>query len=169
MKKMKGVKKLEKHITKAVYNAVGEYFPCRLAIDFMCDLMKDEIDFSLFIQEHSDELWREWLLDTYGEEVRDMVFFSLLHEIGHLMTNDITSEEWEISQAVKPLISEQLDALEWHSYAWRQKYKEYFALPVEKQATEWAIEFNKTDAAQYLYEKMENAILKFYEKNRVEF
>lgn len=165
--KLKGVKKLNKAITSLVHDYITDEVDCKFNTNFC--VLDDVVYYSLMQDEMTDRIWALWLAQTYGDRYQanfSTFVLSFLHEIGHFYTiDDFDDEEEEIEQK-KSLLIVNYDTDTDAEIA--QKNFDYWELPVEKAATDWAINFynNHIPEMRNFYTKMMNAIVEFYSDNQ---
>ena len=146
-------------------------FECRaeLGSDFCywqdCNL----IWYSLVVLKEDDEYFMENWHKFAPEMTIDPFLASLLHEVGHNETlHWLSEEEVCYCRDKKKEISCQLDSCALAEEK-RNCYFQYFALPDEKLATDWAIDYirNHTQQISDFWQKLQAAIMEFYKINNV--
>lgn len=109
-------------------------FTCTLGADFMCCLDRNVIVYSLFTADQASKDFLTFVSDLFPEIHADIFLWSLLHEVGHIETAD------------------DFDDMEWAYYRDSISQKignfEYFDLPIERAATEWAGHYILTHTAE---------------------
>lgn len=128
------------------------------------------IQYSLIIGDKTDVIWTEYVKSTFDYSIDNIFVFSLLHEVGHHYTMDLfTNEELiaerrKIKRIEKRLNQSNSDLMD-EGY-----YLLYFDLPMEKIATEWAVNYAKENqkALNEFWNKLQNALFNFYEMNLTE-
>ena len=107
--------------------------------------------------------WAYRLMEDYGFKLtnHNVFLMSILHEFGHAMTvGDFSTKDWNEEFAKKEKIGEEMTAENFF-----EKNQEYFKMPTEKAATDWAVNWyreNKKDADVWAHRL--NCALKHYEK-----
>ena len=162
--KLKGVKKLDKGISQMVRKYICEDITCKFSPIFC--ISDDTLYYSLFIDEDCNRDWSKWLKKTYGTRYsRDFSIFalSILHEIGHYFTLD-DFDETEAFAGKEELIID-LDA-DTEAQQTEKRFS-YWNLPVEKAATDWAIDFYNSHKKEMkiFCKDCEAFITSFYNKN----
>ena len=112
--------------------------------DFFYDPEDETVFFSLIISERADRLFRKYVHDTFSFNIPNIFMFSLLHEVGHSQTlwtfpkkilRDTEEQKRKISKALEKTNSDEF-------------FLKYFDLEVERLATEWAVNYYKTNTKQ---------------------
>lgn len=164
--KIKGKKKLNKAISAQLAPFGIAKAVCSDEYSYLFD--KEKVTFKL-TEGTTEDLWfAEFIKERFDYEVRYPFVISLLHEVGHhKANNEIEGTIYDFCMAEKARISvemEEADAdrskvLEW----------EYFCLPDEIMATQWAVNWAKTHPKQIeiMWSKMQSALMEFYKKNGV--
>lgn len=105
----------------------------------------------------------------------NIFIFSLLHEIGHCMTealieSDYDDDEIEIIEAERAMINEAIADVAINSEEWHTLYDRYFCLPDEHLATDWAVEYYTKHRAECdkFAEQYHEAMRVFIERNGLE-
>lgn len=164
MAKVKGLKKLNKvvsaqlapfGITKAKCTSEFAYYPNKESITFK---ISEGIE---------DEMFNEYIKERYHYDVSPFSFvFSLLHEVGHHKTmNSLSDTIYDFCLSEKERIDREMedaDADTAKNLEWQ-----YFGLPDEALATEWAVDWCKNHPKKVLkiMSKSLKALNKFYNKN----
>lgn len=136
--------------------------------DEFCYWSDDEtIGYTIIVGELSDEAWTEYVKDTFNYTIENIFVFSLLHELGHHFTlNNYSNRERKkedeavnfIEAKLKKSITKETD---------KQLYKEYFNLPLERVATEWAVNYARSNKEKLdsFWERLQTAFNYFYSEN----
>lgn len=163
-KKLKGVKKLNKSISKSMYpfgiNATI------LQDEFAFYFDNNMITFKL-TEDNSDEYFSHFVKQRFNFETDYNFILSLLHEVGHYKANDeIYGDIYNFCIKEKKRIKEEIEKSEKVSDIIKLSY-EYFNLPDEIMATQWAINYMRKHPKkiQKMWKNIDNAIQKFYQKN----
>lgn len=131
----------------AFISQFGEY-SCRMGTDFCVYLNENVIEWTLIYVENGGEAFYNNFVKRFPQaENLGLFTLSLLHELGHLETEDeIIEDEREFDKNISN--------------------EEYFNLPNETIATNWAGEWIESHLkeAESLDRKLEKIIFKFYEK-----
>lgn len=164
--RLKGINKLNKNITAMVNEYICEDITCKFNTCFA--MAEDRLYYSLFVDEDMDRDWQIWLHDTYGDRYSDdfsTFVLTFLHEVGHYFTEDDFDDDVEKKQAL--VIDADLDDEE----TTVSKRRTYWELPVEKAATDWAIDFynNNKEQMKNFYKDVMTFISNFYNKNEVDY
>jgi hypothetical protein len=163
-KKLKGVKKLNKSISKSMYpfgiNATI------LQDEFAFYFDNNIITFKL-IEDNSDEYFSHFVKQRFNFETDYTFILSLLHEVGHYKANDeIYGDIYNFCISEKERIEKEIEKAQKTSDVIKLSY-EYFNLPDEIMATQWAVNYMKKHPKKVkkLWKNINNAIQKFYQKN----
>lgn len=164
--KLKGKKKLRSVVAEVVkeFGLEGAIFDER---EWEYDRLTDKIKFTPF-KDWTDKVFNEFVEIEFGLVNPDFFIISLLHEIGHYMTDDQFDTLDDLY-----FWGEKTDNLEKLNRATTEEEKKalefvYFRLGDEYAATEWAVDFYK-EHPQWVAEttkKVNKALHKFYKKNR---
>lgn len=164
-KKIKGLKKLNKAITAELSPFGISKASCGTEYSFC--YADDSITYKI-TEGAIDDIWfSEFVKERFNLEAESFIL-SILHEVGHYKTNDeiqgeifnfCTREKNRISAEIKDADEKLSKKLEW----------EYFNLPDEIMATQWAVNYIQTHKkkVQNMREKIRKALIKFYNKNNV--
>lgn len=110
-----------------------------------------------------NKIWAYRLMEDYGFKLTNQNVFimSILHEVGHAMTVDkFSTKHWNDEFAKKEKISEEMTKENFF-----EKNQEYFLMPTEKAATDWAVDYynNNKDEIRVWQHRL-NCAVKHYEK-----
>ena len=140
--------------------------------DFQWRPDRNIIEYTLAEFDYRQEWLREFILLTFDYEVENDFMITLFHEIGHSKTyNNLTKEEDDYCNEVKAkiyAIANDEDAIvtvdEEKAYQF-----EYWNLPDEYLATQWAIEYIKEnpDYVNDIWDEINRLLFDFYEINEV--
>ena len=169
MDKLKGVRKLNNAITKIFEGFETGRF--KLTDTYQYSMYDYSIRYRI-TEGHIEDIWfNEFVKERFGYTVKNTFIFSILHEIGHHKTiedvyesdiiyNYCMNEKNRIDAEMQTAGSKKSKKLEW----------EYFNLPDEIVATEWAVTYARTHQSELriIWEKVTEALAEFYEKNNVE-
>lgn len=152
-------------IDELINNFVAQ-FDCEaeLGDEFLYFGSDNTITYTLLIGELSDRVWKKYIKDNYNYEMTNVFLFSLLHEIGHHHTmgqfsrklqNDEDKKVARIEKDLSHSNCEELDTL---------LYLEYYDLPMEKVATEWAVKYAKNHKRKLFrfWRKLEIALHQYF-------
>ena len=137
---------------------------CAFSDDFVYDTDNKMIYYGLLVQEDADRYFMDFIHSLAPEITIDVFLMSVLHELGHHMTLDqITDEVYEQCFRDKLFLSEMADN-PYSSFTMEHIHKEYFNIPVERVATEWAIDYIRghVEELKALWSELQAAILDFY-------
>ena len=169
MAKVKGIRKLNKAL-KTVFADFGiENFS--LTNDWAYYPDENKITYSILENNIEDVWFNEFVKKRFGYKVKNTFMITVLHEVGHHFTLDdiydsdavyefCTREKERIEKAMETASAKKSKKLEF----------EYFSLPDEIIATEWAVRY-ATEHEKELDEKwkeIEKAFVEFYTKNITE-
>lgn len=121
------------------------------------------VDYTLVVDELSDNAFKEYLYHLGLQYDCDVFLLSLLHEVGHFMTDDeLTPLETELCEEAKGKIEKRKEL----TFA---DHWEYFSLKDETMASQWAVDFinNNPTEVEDFWLKVQKRILRFYELNNV--
>lgn len=166
---LKGVRELNKAVTNLVHEYItDEIYKCKFTTIFCMGSVDDTLYFSLFQDELVDNLWYQWLKATYGDRFRDsfsLYVLTFLHEIGHFYTLDDFDDEYEEYTRAKNslVVNYEYDT----DAEIIEKNFTYWDLPIEKAATDWAIDFynDHEKELKMFYMKLMTVISNFYNTN----
>lgn len=169
IKKIKGFRTLNKKITEA-FSGIVEDVRFRWSEEPCFRYDKRIIEYALLEGKVEDAWFNEFVEERFGYPVKNTFMITMLHEIGHYMTEDdvdgfvynfCLSEKYRIQEAMdKAETFEEARALEW----------QYFSLPDEIGATAWAVTFakNNKELLDEVWENILKALHEFYAKNITE-
>lgn len=146
-------------VSEIINKFTMDNFKCtaKLDTDFMCDPEEEEIYYTFVVSERLDKMFMD-ALNTFKPEVEmDIFLWSILHEIGHIMTMDDLDElDYWFCQDVKNAISKG-----------ELEEEEYFILPDESLATEWAVNYanENKEKLELFWKELQPEILRFYADN----
>lgn len=149
-------------------------FDCTAAMgsDFCYWPSKNLINYSIIVAEKGTDYFMENWHNLTPEMKIDPFLAALMHEIGHYMSEgELTTEEEFYSIDRRHQIATDLRALSAEDKEKeRQYYYEYFALPEEELATNWAITYIRTHQQKInaFWQKLQAAIMEFYKVNNIE-
>lgn len=164
MGKLKGKKKLNKAVS-----ALLEQFgikDAKLSTEYSYMWEKERITYKL-TETMGDELFNDFVFDRFGYKVKNTFIFSLLHEVGHHLAND------EIEGAISTFCTQEKERIE-KAMQTADAYDEikeieyqYFNLPDEIMATQWAVNYAKTHELEIevMWACIKQVLEKFYKKN----
>ena len=163
---LKGEKRLNKTISTQLEGfGISEAF---LANEYSYYFENESVSFKIYTNNVEDIWFDEFIKERFGYEVRYPFVISLLHEVGHHKANDnimgdinkfCMREKSRIFKAMENADADEAKKLEW----------QYFNLPDEIMATQWAVNWAKRNPAKVkqMWEKMQGALLKFYKENGI--
>ena len=166
MDKIKGMRVLNKAISAELKPFGISEAVCGDEYNYSLD--KESVMFKLTENTIEDILFCEYVKERFNYNIRHIFVFSLLHEIGHHKTyDDITGSVYDFCENEKERIAgdmitaddEDAKKLEW----------QYFNLPDEIIATQWAVNYakNHPKKVEKMWQKMKTALFEFYKKNGV--
>ena len=140
-----------------VLNSFLEQFECeaKLGTDFCCFVCKNEIRYTLVIPEENSKTFIARVTRLYPDIKADEFLWSFFHELGHIETiDDLTNAEYTFSQEAKGK---------------NPTDEEYYELPDEFAATDWAAHYmrSNTEQIQILWAEIKNAIMNIYKLNKI--
>jgi len=124
---------------------------------------KEVVTFKLTENTLEDRWFMEFVKDRFDYNVKYPFIFSLLHEVGHHKTfDDICDSIYDFCDTEKERIDNEMQTadikkskkLEW----------QYFSLPDELLATNWAVQYCKTHprTIEKMWNEIVNALQEFY-------
>ena len=161
-RKLKGVKRLERVVNKFL-KQFG--LKSAFAVEFYYLPERKKVAFS-FLKPPNDDWFMEFFNSLAPDIECDSFLASLMHEIGHHMTyNDFDDEDWEQDYLNRNMLEAKGTAISNKDINF-----EYFNLPTERAATEWAIEYIHANVEQLrvFWANMRRTIEWFYNINYVE-
>ena len=166
MTKIKGLKKLNKAIAKTISD-FGDYkMVC--ADSFGYYFQEARIDYKVYI-DYTDEFFDEFVKERFGYTVEHDFPLSLLHELGHGETgDDIQGQVYDWCQAEKARLQDAMNLTD-DINKLKVLYWQYFSLPDEIMATQWAVNYaiKHPHKIKKMWSKAEKAFHKFYAKNNL--
>lgn len=162
--KIKGLRKLNNVITKQLAPFGIHKAVCGDDFSYWCE--SEDVHYKLTVTTE-DKWFMEFIAETFGYKTDFPFVLSLLHEVGHHFTIDDVDDE-EYCQDEKERISEEM------YFASEERKKEleweYFNLPDEIVATEWAVEYalEHTEELAEMWAEILEALQNFYEINKIE-
>lgn len=170
MAKIKGITKLNKSLTKLFRKEFG-ISEVKISNEYEYNFVLDRIKFKI-THTIEDTIFNAFIAQHYGMRFSiDAGFlFSLLHEVGHAKTgDDINDEEYQYAQKQKELINERMAFAGDDIEEITKIELDYFLLPDEILATDWAINYLKENPkkSKKIYKKIQKMLRKFYKKNKI--
>lgn len=153
--KIRGMGKLEKRIEK-IAKTIDKRVKLEIGGSDACFIKQRKIHFSILRDYDQDKGYIDNLYATHKDAPKLPVYlYSLLHEIGHIHTEEILDDE---DVEVREEIMRSGDS------------QRYFALPAEQAATAWAVQYAQENyaTARVLAYKIEKAMEKFLKANITE-
>lgn len=161
-RKLKGIKRVERAINKflkqfglkSVFAVEFYYLPERKKVAFT------------FLEAPNDKWFMEFFNSLAPDINCDIFLASLMHEIGHHMTyDDFDDEDWASDLFYRNTLEAKGTAI-----SDRDINFEYFNLPTERAATEWAIKYIRSNVEQIkvFWANIMRTIEWFYNINYVE-
>ena len=165
MAKLKGKKKLNNAISKEL-KPFG-LTSAKLSNEFAFYPVSEVITYKL-TWDYQDDWLNEFVKERFNYDILYPFVFTLLHEIGHYLANDeiegailefCENEKERIENEVKTATDDYEKTLNW----------QYFSLPDEIMATQWAVNYSKTHPRKIkqMNERIIDNIKEFYRKNDV--
>lgn len=163
MSKLKGRKKLNKVVSAQLAN-----FGIKKAklSDTYSYCYPNVITYKL-TEVMEDELFNQFVFERFGYKVENSFVFALLHEVGHHKANDnIVDDILDFCLQEKERIEKAMQTADAYDEIKELEYQ-YFALPDEIMATQWAVNFARNNKLEcdVMWENIKIALFKFYEKN----
>lgn len=131
--------------------------------DFLFYQGIDLISVALAQPQFCIEAWDKFLAELGLNIVIDSFYSSFLHELGHYETLHLFDED-EITESINIRMS-----LAEKDNITEENHLEYWRLPEEIAATQWAVDFmnENTEAVRHLCELVQPAIKEFFEREDV--
>lgn len=171
MAKVKGMKKLNKKMTKLIRKETGLAIrKVELADLFEYNFVKDRIRFKI-TNALEDEIFTSFIKARYEIDLSDDTAFllSILHEIGHRENNeDVDGAVYDFCIKEKEFIENKMQTADNLDDVINLEMR-YFTLPDEILATDWAVAYlleNKVKCAK-MYKKIQKYLQKFYKINGI--
>lgn len=143
---------------------------CILGTEYSYSFLKNDIMFKLDLG-YEDGLFSEFLKERFDYDDTGIEFLiSLLHEVGHSIANEeIEGAIEDFCQQEKARIEKALQTATDDDMIKKLEF-EYFSLPDEIMATQWAVNYAKENPLeiQIMWMKMARAIRVFYQMNGVD-
>lgn len=128
----------------------------------------ETVTYKITENENEDAWFVEFIKERFGYNIKYPFVLSLLHEVGHhktyddlgeMITDFCENEKARIAMDMEEANAEQSKVLEW----------QYFNLPDEIMATQWAVNYAKAHPRKVakMWREMQAALMEFYEKNGV--
>ena len=171
MGKIKGIKKVNKKVTK-IFRKEWGIRKVALGDDFAYNFLEDSIRFKV-THELEDNIFNKFIEERFGLvlNAESGFIFSLLHEVGHRENND------DIDGAVYLFCMDEKNRIELElqsnpDLTFDEIYtleSQYFNLPDEIMATAWAVKFLRENPkkVEKMYKKISKIIQKFYKNNGI--
>lgn len=165
MSKLKGKKKLNKAVS-AMLSPFG-IEKAKLSTEYAYIFDKALVTYKLTEDSYGDILFDLFVKERFNYEVKNSFIFSLLHEVGHHKANDnIDGDIYDFCTQEKDRIEKAIAETENDAEVRKLEF-EYFNLPDEIMATQWAVNYAKNNPLELdlMWAKVQQALKKFYKKN----
>lgn len=116
-----------------------------------------------------DEMFKDFIRERFDYEVTNPFMMSILHEVGHHKANEeIYDAIYDFCMSEKERISREMQTA--NAARTRVLEYQYFNLPDEIMATQWAVNYAKKypTRVQRMWEDIQNALTEFYKANITE-
>ena len=155
---LKGIKKLDKAFNKFT-QAFG--VKASLAEEFEAYVGTNEIGYTVFFSTVGREFFLENAETRYPDIKADIGLWALMHEIGHIKTYDMWSEDER--EYFNYLANEYIPEIEDDA----ERYRTYHNTPIEYMATKWAGDTMRANPEKIAkrWRKLQNALMAFYRAN----
>ncbi len=162
------MKELERAFTQFVNEIYYNRFsPLKEMGEFCCDVGTGQIGFT--IPQDDDipqaEYLKEFLEEEYNFTLKNLMVFSILHEMGHYLTDyNWDDTDYAFDDIMKKfIILDGIEACEKGLFddAYNKKLNfKYWLLPMEAKATEWAVWYYKkeTDKIEKAWKKLRKSL-----------
>lgn len=164
--KIKGIKKLNKAIS-AIFTPFG--IPnCFYNTHFSYDFWTHAITYCPYLTE-DDDYFSNFVENHFKIKNEMPILISFLHEIGHHKTfESLTEEEWDFCEEKKKRIFKKIRKANTPKKIDKLQ-NQYFVLPDELKATEWAVDFIRKHPkkAKKMNDELMKALNDFYKTNNI--
>lgn len=137
---------------------------CRCSDDYSYLYEKEIVTFKLTEDTIEDRYFLEFIKDRFNYVPKYPFIFSLLHEVGHHKTmEDICDSIYDFCETEKDRIeTEMADTKDMRKC--KKLEFQYFSLPDEILATNWAVQYSKTHprTIEKMWNEIVNALQNFY-------
>lgn len=134
------MKNIQKQKIKKFVKNIDENIKVKFAKAFECDIEENTIFIETKRNKANERLFKKWYEKYFNEKLskKNLFYISLLHEIGHLMTytKELDTERDDQYSLIGTKLMFGLISQE-------QANNEYFIIPMELKATEWARNYLK--------------------------
>lgn len=164
---------LKTYMIDKVLNEFLAEFDCvaEMGEDFAYWYTDDVITYTLAVPKKGTDYFMKNWHNLAPEMTIDPFLASIMHEVAHSTTlHLLTEEEEQYCQKIKAELYFHLELCKKMGEGIEECYFQYFALPDEKIATDWAIDYirNHTQQISDFWQKLHAAIMEFYKVNNVE-
>lgn len=167
MTKLKGITKLNKAISAELKTfGISE---AKLSDEYAYDFEDECVSFKITENDISDMFFTDFIKDRFDYICPAPFVLSLLHEVGHHKANDeIEGAIYEFCIAEKERITKAMNEESDMDKCKELEYQ-YFNLPDEIMATQWAVNYAKAHPKKIknMWNKMKQALFTFYTENGV--
>ena len=167
MAKLKGVKDLNDSISKEL-KPFG-IARARLSSEYSYLYYNRNVNYKITETALEDKWFVDFVKDRFNYTVRYPFVFSLLHEVGHHKANEeIEGAIYDFCRTEKERIDKEMEKVKTEYKAKKLEWQ-YFNLPDEIMATQWAVNYCKQNPQKVraMWNRMKNALNEFYEVNGV--
>jgi hypothetical protein len=168
MAKIKGVRKLNNRVSKTL--APFGISRARVGKEYVYKFTDETIGFKITENTLEDKWFMEFVKDRFGYKVRYPFIFSLLHEVGHHKANDeIEGGIYEFCIAEKKRIDKALANENLSEKKAKKIEWQYFNLPDEIMATQWAVNYCRKHPQKIkeMWKECQAAFYEFYKANGI--
>ena len=167
MSKLKGLTKLNKAVSAEL--APFGISKAKLSDEYSYVYADDSVTYKVIADDIIDKMFNDFVEERFGIDTTFYGSFviSLLHEVGHYKANDeIEGAIYDFCVNEKKRIHEELMEVDAEEQIRALEYQ-YFNLPDEIMATQWAVNWIKKHPKKMkmMNENMRKAVLEFAEKN----
>lgn len=164
-RKIKGIKALN----QAIYKPLAKFGISEVSLsdEFSYIFESENITFKV-TETIEDEWFLDFIKERFDYETEISFIISLLHEIGHHKANDeIEGDIYNFCTSEKIRISKELEDESIPAERAKELEFQYFNLPDEIMATQWAVTYSKEHPQEIkqMWEEMLPAIQNFYSVN----
>ncbi len=140
-----------------------------LGLDFGYSMSHHVIEYALAVTEKEDKFFMDNFHRLAPDIKCDTFLISFLHELGHHMTMPHLSPEDLHCQKIVGELQDELDEEGITEEKEREIHQKYYNLPIEKVATEWAINYMRenTEKIAHFWKGFQEIVQEFYKINNI--
>lgn len=162
-----GKRKLNNAVTRALCGfGISK---ARLSDKYSYIFEDESITYKITENDVEDKMFIDFIRERFDFEVTNPFMMSVLHEVGHHKANEeIYDAIYDFCISEKERISREMQSA--NAVRTRELEYQYFNLPDEIMATQWAVNYAKKypTRVQRMWEDIQNALTEFYKANITE-